>query len=270
MNMIAIDIDPIALTLGGLEIRWYGIMVALAVLCVLLVTVKEGKRLGISEDLLYGLFLWGIIGGLAMSRVVHVVDFLVLHPGQHTDLLRFDGLGLYGAVLGAPLAAYLYTQVHHIPWSSMARVGDAVALGAPLGQAIGRVGCLINGCCHGAVAGVPWAVVYGHPDSFCEYPGLPVHPTQAYFVVWNLVVFGVVYALRKVRKPEGVSFLAYLMLYAAGDFVIRFWRVNDPFAGGLQQGQVISLGIILACAPILWWKLRGFRAAGGDESEPPA
>ncbi len=268
MHMIAIDMDPVAFTLGGLEVRWYGIMVALAVLTVLLVTVKEGRRLGIPEDLLYGLFLWGIVGGLVLSRVVHVVDFLVLHPGEHIDWLRFDGLGLYGAVLGAPLSAFLYTQVHHIPWSSMARVGDAVALGAPLGQAIGRVGCFINGCCHGAIAGVPWAVVYTQPDTFCEYPGMPVQPTQVYFIIWNLVVFGIVWALRKVKRPEGISFLVYLMLYAAGDFVIRFWRLNDPFAGGLQQGQVISLGIILACAPILWWKLRGFRAAAREEAGP--
>ena len=265
-----IDIDPIAFTLGNLEVRWYGIMVALAVLTVLGVTLKEAKRVGLSEDLLFNLFLWGIIGGLLMSRLVHVVDHLITRPGQSIDFFSFAGLGLYGAILGAPLSAFLYTRVYHLPWSDMARVGDAVALGAPLGQAIGRVGCLINGCCHGVVAAVPWAIVYEHPNSFCATPWLPVHPTQAYFIIWNIVVFGVVFWMRKRRKPDGVSFLVYLMLYSAGDLLIRFWRTNEVYAAGLQQSQLISLGIILACVPIMYLKWRNFLRDERKGEEPAA
>ena len=257
--MILIDIDPVAFMLGNLEVRWYGIMVALAVLTILVVTLWEARRTGLSEDLLLNVFLWGVIGGLVMSRVVHVVDHLFTHPGQPIDFFSFAGLGLYGAIIGAPLSAFLYTRFAHMPWSDMARVGDAVALGAPLGQAIGRVGCLINGCCHGAIAGVPWAVIYDHPHSFCSTPGMPVHPTQAYFIIWNIVVFGVVFWMRKIRKPDGVSFVAYVMLYSAGDMIIRFWRVNEIYAVGLQQGQIISLAIILACVPIMIIKWRNFR-----------
>jgi len=265
--MILIDIDPVAFMLGNLEIRWYGIMVALAVLTILAVSMREAKRTGISEDLLLNLFLWGIVGGLLLSRVVHVVDHMFTHPGQPIDFFNFAGLGLYGAILGAPLSAFIYTRVTHLPWSSMAKVGDAVALGAPLGQAIGRVGCLINGCCHGAIAGVPWAVIYDHPNSFCSTPNAPVHPTQAYFIIWNLVVFGVIFWMRKWRRPEGVSFIAYLMLYSAGDMIIRFWRVNEIYAVGLQQGQIISLAIILACVPIMVIKWRNFRREGAS-AEP--
>jgi len=263
--MIIMDMDPVAFTIGGLTVRWYGVMVALAVLTVLVVAVLEARRTGISEEHLYGVFLWGVIGGLVMSRAVHVVDYLVTHPGQPIDLLNFAGLGLYGAIIGAPLGAFFYTKAHHIPWSSMARVGDAVALGAPLGQAIGRVGCFINGCCHGGPTSVPWAVIYDHPNSFCSLPGVPVHPTQLYFIVWNLDVFAVVFWLRKRPKPDGSSFLTYVMLYSAGDFVIRFWRVNEVYAVGLQQGQLISVGVILACLPILVVKWRGSLASQRGE-----
>jgi phosphatidylglycerol:prolipoprotein diacylglycerol transferase len=266
--MNVIDIDPVAFAIGGLTVRWYGVMVALAVLTVLAAAVLEARRTGISEEQLYGVFLWGVVGGLVMSRVVHVVDHLMSHPGQSIDLLNFAGLGLYGAILGAPLGAFLYTRVNRIPWSSMARVGDAVALGAPLGQAVGRVGCFINGCCHGSPTSVPWAVVYDHPNSFCSLPGVPVHPTQLYFVVWNLVVFAVVFWMRKRPKPDGASALTYVMLYSAGDFVIRFWRMNEPLALGLQQGQLISLGVILAFLPILVTKWRGYLAAQrGEQSD---
>jgi len=256
-----VNIDPIAFTLGDIVVRWYGVMVALAVLTILVLAVVESRRMGISEELLYSVFLWGIVGGLVMSRVVHVVDYLVLHPGESIDFLNFAGLGLYGGIIGAPLGAFLYTVVRRIPWSSMARIGDAVALGAPLAQAIGRVGCFINGCCHGVPTVVPWAVIWQHPDSFCSLPGEPLHPTQLYFIVWNLVVFAVVFWMRKRPKPDGTSFLVYIMLYSAGDFVIRFWRTNEVFWLGIQQGQLISLLTILVCLPIFIMKWRSYRAA---------
>jgi phosphatidylglycerol---prolipoprotein diacylglyceryl transferase len=266
--MIIADWNPIAFTLGDLTVRWYGIMVALAVLTIFVVMLREARRLCISEDLVMNLFLWGMIGGLVMSRVVHVVDRIVLNPGQPIDWLGFDGLGLYGAIIGVPLAAFIYTRVAHIPWSSMARVGDALALGAPLGQAIGRVGCFLNGCCHGGVTDSSCAVVYEHPQSFAEFPGLPVYPAQLYLVGWNLVVFAVVFLMRKRPKPDGASFLTYLILYSAGDFVVRFFRTNDPYALGLQQSQVIGLAIIAVCVPILVMKWRRFREESRGAERP--
>jgi phosphatidylglycerol:prolipoprotein diacylglycerol transferase len=257
--MFVLDWDPIAFSIGGLTVRWYGIMVALAVVAVLVISMLEARRKGISEDLMYNLFVWGMVGGLVLSRLVHVVDRLVLHPGEPIDIFSFAGLGLWGAVLGAPLGAFLYTRAKHIPWPDMARVGDAVALGAPIGQAIGRVGCFINGCCHGAISDAPWAVVYDNPNSFCSLPGVPVHPTQLYLLGWNLVVFAVVFWLRKKPKPDGASFLVYLALYAVGDLIIRFWRINEVYFLGLQQGQLISLGILIFSLVMLVRKWRAYR-----------
>ena len=265
--MIYADWSPIAFTIGGLTVRWYGVMVSLAVLVIFIVMMREARRLGISQDMLYSLFLWGMIGGLVFSRVVHVVDHLFTNPGQPIDWLGFDGLALYGAVIGVPIVAFVYTRVAHIPWSSMARVGDALALGAPLGQAIGRVGCFLNGCCAGGPTDWGCAVVYEDPQSFAEYPGMPVHPAQLYLVAWNLVVFLVVFLIRKRPKPDGASFLIYLILYAAGDFAIRFFRTNDPYLVGLQQAQVIGLGIIAVCVPILAVKWRRFREESRREAE---
>ncbi|MFW6056521.1 MAG: prolipoprotein diacylglyceryl transferase [Chloroflexota bacterium] len=256
--MLILDWNPIAFTLGDLTVRWYGIMVALAVIAVLVITMLEARRKGISEDLMYGLFVWGMLGGLIVSRLVHVLDRLILNPGEPFDFFSFAGLGLWGAVLGVPLAAFIYTRVHHIPWSSMARIGDAVALGAPIGQAIGRVGCFLNGCCHGAITDAPWAVMYDHPNTFCTLPGVPVHPTQLYLLAWNLVVFGVVFWMRKKPKPDGSSFLVYLGLYAVGDLLIRFWRINEVYVFGLQQGQLISLAILIFSVVVLVKKWRNY------------
>ena len=104
-EMIIADWNPVAFTLGSLTVRWYGIMVSLAVLTVFVTMLRESRRLGISEEMLYNLFLFGMLGGLVMSRVVHVVDRMVLNPGLPVDWFGFDGLGLYGAIVGVPLSA---------------------------------------------------------------------------------------------------------------------------------------------------------------------
>jgi phosphatidylglycerol:prolipoprotein diacylglycerol transferase len=261
---VVIDIDPVAFALGPFTVRWYGVLVAVAVGTLLLVFSREAKRLDISQDFIYNLFLWGIIGGLVASRLVHVIDRLATHPGEPIDLLDFAGLGLYGAILGAVLAVWVYTRVAGIVWSDMAVVGDAVAVGGPLAQAIGRLGCFINGCCHGGPTSLPWGVVYTHPDSFCGLKGVSIHPAQVYFLLWNLVVFGVIWKLRKQPHPAGSLFLLYLCLYATGDFALRFFRVNEPFLLGLQQGQVISLAIVAVALPILIVKIR--RASRTEQS----
>jgi len=257
--LFTINIDPVAFAIGSVTVRWYGIMVALAVTALLAIFSREAKRLDISQDLIYNLFLWGVIGGLIVSRLVYVIDYAATHPGAPVQIIGFAGLSLLGAIGGAVLAAWIYTRVSKIPWSNMAVVGDAIAVGAPLAQAIGRIGCTINGCCYGKPTSSPWAVIYAHPGSACGLKGIPLYPTQIYFLLWNLVVFTVIWRMRKRIKPPGALFLLYLWLYAAGDFGLRFFRVNDIWLLGLYQGQVISLLILLVALPLFIIKMRRYQ-----------
>ena len=261
--MLTINIDPIAFTIGFLTVRWYGIMVALAVITLLIVTFRETRKVGFPQDAIYSLFLWGIIGGFIMSRLVHVVDYLVTHPDEPINIIGFAGLALYGAIGGALLGAWLYTKVRKFPFSSLAAVGDALAIGTPLAQAIGRVGCTINGCCFGKPSPFhffPGAVLYTPRDTVpSQYWGVPLYPTQIYFLLWNLIVFTVTWRLRERLKPQGSLFFVYLCLYAAGDFGLRFLRVNEPFLLGLHQGQVISLAILVVAVPWLIIRMRRFQ-----------
>jgi prolipoprotein diacylglyceryl transferase len=268
--MLTISVDPVAFSIGSFTIRWYGIMVALAVITLLIITLRETKRLGFSQDFIYSLFLWGIIGGFVGARLVYLIDHLVAHPEEPVQIIGFAGLGLYGAVIGALAAVWIYMRVKKTPFSSLASVGDAIAVGAPLAQAIGRIGCTINGCCYGIPASLPWAVVYTHPDSYAPL-GVSMHPTQIYFLLWNLIVFAVIWQFRGKLKPQGSSFFLYLCLYAVGDFGLRFFRVNDPFLilgnFSLQQGQVISLAILVVAVP--WLIIRMRRLRSGVASPPP-
>ena len=266
--MFTINIDPIAFSIGSLTVKWYGIMVAMAVIALLIVVLRETRRLGISQDFIFSLFLWGIIGGFIVSRLVHVIDHLVTHPEEPIQVFGFAGLGLYGAIIGALAGAWIYMRVKRTPFSSLSGVGDAIAVGAPLAQAIGRIGCTINGCCYGKPTSLPWAVIYTHPASFCGLPETPIHPTQIYFLLWNLLVFATIWFLRGRLKPQGSLFFLYLCLYAAGDFSLRFFRINDPFLLGLHQGQIISLIILMVAVP--WFIIRIQKFRRSSHSEPQA
>jgi phosphatidylglycerol:prolipoprotein diacylglycerol transferase len=253
--MLTIDIDPIAFTIGTVVIRWYGIMVALAVITVLIVVVKCTEKLGVPKDILYSFFLWSVIGGLIGAKVIHVIDHIInnwsyqmLQPreiGAYIMDIGFAGLALHGAIIGAVTGIIIYAKVTKIELKKVVSVSDCIALGAPLAQAVGRLGCLINGCCHGIQTNVPWAIIYTHPNSACRVCNVTLHPTQLYFFLWNMVVFFVLLGLRNRLKQPGILFLLYLCLYSAGDFTLRFLRDNEMICCGLQQGQFISLVIFI-------------------------
>jgi phosphatidylglycerol:prolipoprotein diacylglycerol transferase len=260
--MLTISIDPVAFIIGSLTVRWYGIMVAVAVVSALAITLREAKRLGVPHDI-YGLFLWGIIGGFIGGRLAHVIDYWEYYIANPRELIGFAGLALHGTIIGVLVAVWIYMMVRRVPFSSLAGVGDAVALGASLAQAVGRVGCTINGCCFGKPSpfqSFPGAVIYTPRDTIPpEYWGVPLYPAQIYFLLWNLIVFAILWRSRGKLKPQGSLFFLYLCLYAAGDFALRFFRVNEPFLLGLHQGQVISLAILVVAVPWLIIRLRRFQ-----------
>jgi phosphatidylglycerol:prolipoprotein diacylglycerol transferase len=256
--MITINVNPIAFSIGAFEVRWYGIMVVLAVVAVIAISLREAKRVGLAEEHIYSVGLWGIIGGIIVSRLFHVIDkwsYYMAHPAQ---IIGFEGLTVYGAVVGALLAVLIYCWVKKI---SFWLLGDVIAPGAIVGQAIGRIGCLLNGCCYGLPTSLPWGIVYTNPGSYCPL-GEPFQPTQIYHLLWNLIGFGILWSLRRRLKPQGSLFLLYLALYAAGDLSIRFVRVGEPFRSGLffnlQEAQIIGILVLLVTVP--WLIVRMLRA----------
>jgi phosphatidylglycerol:prolipoprotein diacylglycerol transferase len=268
--MITININPVAFSIGAFEVRWYGIMVVLAVVAVIAIALREAKRVGLAEEHIYSVGLWGIIGGIIVSRLFHVIDkwgYYMAHPEQ---IIGFEGLTVYGAVLGALLAVLIYCWVKKI---SFWLIGDVIAPGAILGQAIGRIGCLMNGCCYGLPTSLPWGVVYTNPGSYCPLDET-FQPTQIYHLIWNLIGFGILWSLRRRLKPQGSLFLLYLALYAAGDLSIRFVRVGEPFRSGMffnmQQAQLIGIIILVVTVPWLifrMWRARAQAPVSGDSSK---
>ena len=255
--MITISIDPVAFTIGSIEVRWYGIMVALAILTVVLWTAWQVKKgASVSYDTVFTAALVGIPSGLVLSRLLHVVDdweYYGQHPGE---IIGGGGLTAYGAVLGATIGIWVYSRFGKLNFGYFA---DVVAPGVILAQAIGRIGCLLNGCCYGLETLLPWGIVYTHPDSFCPV-GVEVHPTQVYEIFWNLLVFGILLRLKGHLRPGGSHYLVYISLYSVYRLGMDFLREGTPFLFGLHQAQFIAVIVLAVAVPILVLRTRWVRA----------
>jgi len=277
--MIEIGINPVAITIGAVSVRWYGIFIALAILWIILWLgwqVRKGAK--ISYDTVITVALVGVPSGIIISRLLHVIDNIVvakLHPelafiGAVIDYTQYPGqiiggggLTAYGAVLGAALGIWIYFKI------SKQEIGyffDLIAPAVVVAQAvIGRVGCTLNGCCYGITTSLPWGIAYIHPSSLGFGAGV-VHPTQVYEIIYGLVVFGVLLLLKGRFKPDGSLFLIYLGLYAVWRIGIDFMRMGNPFLFGLDQAQIISIIVLAIVVPVLAMRTRWMKAETQLES----
>jgi len=251
--MITINIDPVAFRVGPVEVRWYGIMVALAVLVLVLWTVWQVKRgAKISYDTIFTGALVGIPTGAVVSRLLHVLDQWVYYQQYPGEIIGGGGLTAYGAILGAALGVWVYSRFSKF---NFGYVADVAAPGVILAQAVGRVGCLLNGCCYGEETTLPWGIVYTNPNSLCPV-GVVVQPTQAYEIIWNLIVFGILFKLSGRLRPDGSLFLVYLSLYSVWRLGGDFLRGGTPFLFGLHQAQVIAIIVLATALPLLALRTR--------------
>jgi phosphatidylglycerol:prolipoprotein diacylglycerol transferase len=253
--MIYIGVSPVAFELGPFVVAWYGIMVALAVVTLIvwaLVAVKKGAK--ISYDNVISAAIVGIISGIIFSRLLHVIDlwdYYMQNPGLIFSSFG-EGLTIYGAVLGAALGIWIYSRIRRISFGYLA---DMIAPGIILAQAIGRVGCTLNGCCYGVRTDFCLAVIYTSPDTHAPI-GIPVHPTQMYELFYNLIVFGILLLLRKRFRPDGSLFLIYLTLYAAWRLGIDFIREGKELLFGLHEAQLISIVVLIIAITLMALRTR--------------
>ena len=260
--MITISIDPVAFTIGPIEVRWYGIFIALAIAVVALWIVREVKKgANISYDTVFTAALVGIPSGVVFARLLHVVDGWDYYSQNLGQIIGGGGLTAYGGVLGTALGIWVYSKFSKFQFGYFA---DVAAPGIILSQAVGRVGCTINGCCYGIETFLPWSIVYTHPDSLCPL-GVATHPTTVYEIIWNLLVFGVLLKLRGRFKPDGSLFLIYLSLYSVYRLGTDFLRVGTPFLFGLHQAQVIAIIVLAIAIPLLALRTRWVKVESSAE-----
>jgi phosphatidylglycerol:prolipoprotein diacylglycerol transferase len=216
----------------------------------MLLEIRRGAKF--SYDTLFTAALVAIPSGIIVSRLLHVIDMWDYYSHYPGEIIGGSGLTIYGAILGAILGIWIYSRFSKFRFGYFA---DLVAPGVLLAQAVGRVGCTINGCCYGLPTSLPWGVVYTQPESYAPL-GVAVHPTQIYEIIYLLIIFGVVYSLRGRLKPEGSLFLVYISFYSLWRIGIDFLREGTPFLFGLHQAQVIGIIVLAIAVPILVLKTR--------------
>ena len=256
---IVIDVNPVAFTIGSTEVRWYGITMAIGVMVLIgwaALQIRRGAK--ITYDTLLGAALVGIPSGIIFSRLIHVIDqweYYSVYPGQ---IIGGEGLSIYGAIIGAALGVWVYSRFVKMNYLYVA---DMVAPGIILAQAIGRVGCVVNGCCFGEVAtNLPWGFIYKNSACYAgQYLNIPVQPTNAYEIIFLLMLFGIIMTFRKKFKPVGAKFLFYLGMYGLWRIGVGYLRINDPFAIGLEQAQFIGLVSAVVCFPLMIYRYKRYR-----------
>jgi phosphatidylglycerol:prolipoprotein diacylglycerol transferase len=243
---------PEIFRIGSFPINTYGVFLALAFLCAILITVKLAERDGLPKERIYDLSLWMLLASLIGSKILMLFTEPEYrdHPLQllSLDFLRSGGV-FYGGLLGAIIAGYFLMKRYQLPWWKTA---DACAPGIAIGNFFGRQGCFAAGCCWGKPTTLPWGVKFselGH-----EITGVPIdahlHPTQLYESFAMLLVFLFLLWLHKRKRFSGQVILAYALLYSIIRFAIEFVR-DDPRGDvlgltsltGLSTSQLISLVI---------------------------
>ena len=249
---ITIDVDPVIVRLGDFAIGWYGLAVVAAIGVALLVAQHEVQRRDLSLDAFWSIGPWAILGGLVGARALHVIDNWSTYASEPLRIFAFHqgGLAIGGALLGGIVATIVVAQRYGVPLLSLA---DAVAPGIILGQAIGRLGCLVTGDALGRGTSLPWGITYLNPGSMAPDRVTSYQPVFAYEALWDLAVFGVVWALRKRIDRPGALFATYLALYAAGKFAITFLREEQRWMWSLQEAHFVALALAVISATLLLW-----------------
>jgi phosphatidylglycerol---prolipoprotein diacylglyceryl transferase len=243
---------PILFKFGPITVYSFGLFMALAALSAAWVVSAELKRRGYNPELASTLVFAAAVGGLIGARALFIVE-------EWNNFLQtplnyiFTGAGFtwYGGFFGGAAAASWVARRNNIRWLVAA---DIAAPALALAYGVGRIGCHVAGDGDwGLVTDVPWGVAYTNaiigwvdPSTGIPYPpGTRVHPTPIYEFIQAVVVFGILWSLRKSNYPPGTLAWLYLILAGFSRFVVEFWRINPALGWGLSEAQWFSLGLML-------------------------
>jgi len=216
---------PELLKLGPITVYTYGVLLAAAYLLGLKLAMTRAKSRGLDPNRALDLGIAIIVAALVGAKLLLVlVDFdkFRQNPAEILSVVRAGGV-FYGGLIGAVAVAFWYMWRHRMPlWTTC----DVFAPGIALGHAVGRLGCLMAGCCYGRETHVPWAITFTNPEAAANVGtplGVPLHPTQLYESAAGLVIFIALLVLEKRRGHfAGRTFWSFAFLDAVLLFVIEF------------------------------------------------
>ncbi|QKF64506.1 prolipoprotein diacylglyceryl transferase [Campylobacter corcagiensis] len=253
-NEIYTHFDPVAFSVFGFKVHWYGIMYILALLVALFMAKWFVKRdnLFYSDSFLDSYFIWVEIGVILGARLGYLMIYTndqiyyLTHPWQifnpfyNGEFVGISGMSYHGAVVGFVISTIWFCKKHRANFWSLL---DLVALSVPLGYVFGRVGNFLNQELFGEPTSVPWGILVD---------GVLRHPSQLYEAfLEGIVIFIILFFYRKHKKFEGELIALYAILYAIMRFISEIFRQPDVHMGvytplNLSMGQILSLLMLLS------------------------
>lgn len=242
---------PILFEVGPFTVRWYGLLIATAVLLGVMLSQYLAKRRNVNPEILSDLVIWLVIGAIPAARLYYVLfqwSEYANNPGDIFAIWR-GGIAIHGAIIGGLIAALIFTKIRKVSFWQMA---DLVAPSLILGQAIGRWGNFFNSEAFGAPTNLPWKLYIppaNRPPVLASFDYF--HPTFLYESLWNVMVFALLMTLffkglpGKRQLKIGTIFLVYLVAYSLGRLWIEGLRTDSLMLGPLRVAQIISLLEIL-------------------------
>jgi phosphatidylglycerol:prolipoprotein diacylglycerol transferase len=264
---------PIIFEIGSLTLRWYGFLIASAVL--IGVTLSQGlaQRQKVDPDLIGDLVIWLVIGAIPAARLYYVL-FQWQDYAQHPqDIIAIwkGGIAIHGAIIGGTLATILFARFHRV---SVWQLVDLVVPSLALGQAIGRWGNFFNSEAFGSPTNLPWKLFIPpdrRPLAYMENDFF--HPTFLYESIWNLGIFALLlfvffWGLRhRGRLKTGTLSLLYLIAYGLGRVWIEGLRTDSLMLGPLRIAQLVSGGFIfLGIWGMIWLYVLNRRLPDTEQS----
>jgi phosphatidylglycerol:prolipoprotein diacylglycerol transferase len=262
-NHIPEHLDPYLIEIGSFRIGWYGLMYLAAFATSYILCLYRVKREGIgySKEFIQDYLIWGAVGLIVGARLGYVMiynpGYYASHPLEIILPFEFDegfrytgisGMSYHGGVLGVVAATVLYLKRRKLGFW---RFSEFFTPAIPLGYTFGRIGNFINGELYGRVTTVPWGMYFP-----LDPTGRLRHPSQLYEAFFEgIVLFALLWLLRKKSPFEGFMLSLYLMGYGTVRFFIEFFREPDQHLGSvlgpLSMGQMLCVLMVLAGGAIL-------------------
>jgi phosphatidylglycerol---prolipoprotein diacylglyceryl transferase len=245
-------INSTAFSIFEVEIKWYGILISIGIVMAMILSVREAKRVGESEDTIFDLVLCVLPAAIVGARLYYVLFQWKYYSQQPREIIdiRGGGLAIHGGVIAAFITGYIYVKRKNLNFFKLA---DIVAPGLILAQAIGRWGNFINQEAYGGPVSKEYISIFPkfiQQQMFID--GQYYHPTFLYESLWNLLVFlFLIIYRRKLKKAEGEIIALYAIGYSIGRFVIEGMRTDSLMLGPIRVAQLVSICLILLGAVLL-------------------
>ncbi|ARW20263.1 Prolipoprotein diacylglyceryl transferase [Pediococcus pentosaceus] len=263
MNLTLGALNPIAFNLGGIQVHWYGIIIASAVVLATILAVQEAKRRRIDPDSIYDLILWALPVAIITARMYYVIFEWGYYQNHVDEIVRVwdGGIAIYGALIGAGIVVYLFCRANWIPvWLML----DIIAPVLIMAQGIGRWGNFMNQEAFGRITSLTFLQSLHLPHFIIQQmliDGAYRQPTFLYESLWDILGFIVLMSLRHKKHlfKQGEVFLSYVIWYAFGRFFVEGMRTDSLMLLGIRVSQWLSVILFSGAIGILVFRRKSMR-----------